>query len=551
MKPTRIWIILVLSLTLVFLVAPTGLAQPPVPHVEKKDGVSYENCITCHRTGQEDAPLMPADHAYHENDDCRSCHPPPSSILHPIAGWEDCRGCHERWYSQRVDIPSLANSDHDHTAYTNDECTTCHRAYAESPVMCNVCHPKSATAKTLHNGPDLWVDCVDCHQAAAEYPHDLERTRSRNEDCTSCHREPYSLSTHVARGDLHVGIDCATCHLETATVERDPASGYTRVVLPGTEPGVPPDDPTLGVIVKEVDCQRCHVLDNRIAAPASALPPRSVLCLACHDASPIVEDELSWIGLTTFGLGMLMILSIWQQGAARGLQGLSWRARWWRTLVNFLSHFTTRRIFVFVRAFVVDGLLHKKLFHDSKLRWLSHTCMLFGMGARMTLGIFTWLMTVIAPVSPITWALVNKNSLAIAFIYDALGLAVVLGAALAVVRRYVIKDKQLITGGQDTIAIVLIGAIFSMGFIVEGARIITTDIPSNLAVYSFVGYLVSLALRLTPVNWSAVYGGLWYVHTGLVTALVAYLPFGKFMHVLISPIVTALNAAMKIKARSH
>jgi len=344
-----------------------------------------------------------------------------------------------------------------------------------------------------------------------------------------------------------VGIDCATCHLEVATVGRDPSTGYIQVILPETEGGVPPDDPELGEIVKAAGCQRCHVSDNRVAAPASQLPPRSVICLACHDASPIVQDRLSWIGIVSFGLGMLVVSSVWLRGSAGGLQDLSRPARLWRIFVTFLSHITAWRLFVFVWSFIVDGMLHRKLFHESKLRWLAHTCMLLGMAVRMTLGIFTWLMTVLAPVSPVTQTLVNKNSLTIALVYDGLGLAVVLGVVLAIFRRYVIKDKQLITGQQDTITIVLMGAIFSMGFIVEGARILTTDIPLSPAAFSFVGYLVSLGLNLAPINWEAVYGGLWYTHTGLVTALIAYLPFSKFFHVLVSPVVAALNSALKAR----
>ena len=50
-------------------------------------------------------------------------------------------------------------------------------------------------------------------------------------------------------------------------------------------------------------------------------------------------------------------------------------------------------------------------------------------------------------------------------------------------------------------------------------------------------------LRVIPIDWEVVYGWLWYIHAGLVAAMIAYLPFSKFFHVLVSPVVTALNAA--------
>jgi nitrate reductase gamma subunit len=566
--PYRLFIILVAGLVLMFLGVLVVSAQPPVPHPVEEDGISYEDCEACHRTGDGSAPLLAADHAQHENADCRVCHGTTGmltpNISHPVAGWEDCRGCHDRWDGKDIEIPNLADSDYDHTIYESDTCVSCHPVaisyYDGIPaVACGVCHPESAAAETVHNGPDNWVDCVDCHQAASNYPHDPERIHSRDEDCTSCHHEReghwtsdkpderYSLSDHIAEGDPHARVDCSACHLEIANVERDPITGRIYVILPETEEGVPPDSPELAVVGKEVDCQRCHALESTIAAPAVELPPRSVLCLACHDASPIVQDGLSWAGIGIFGAGMLVTASVWLQGSIGRQQGLSLPTRLWRIFVAFLDLITTPRLFVLIWSFIMDGILHRKLFHKSKLHWLTHAFMFLGIVARMALGIFTWIMALLLPTAAFTQTLVNKSSPAIAPIYEGLGLLVILGAVLAIVRRYVVKDKQFITGGQDTVAIVLIGAIFLMGFVVEGVRILATDLRSGLAVFSFVGYLISLVLRLIPANWEAVYGWLWYIHAGLVAALVAYLPFSKFIHILIGPIVAAVNSALKAR----
>jgi nitrate reductase gamma subunit len=568
---SRFGLSLLCSLFIVHCSLSPVCAQPPVPHDEEEDGVSYEDCVYCHRTGQDDAPLLAADHAQHENGDCRVCHGTAgmleaTNVSHPLAGWEDCRGCHERWDGKDIEIPNLNDSDYDHTIYESDTCASCHPVaasyYEGAPlVACGVCHPKSAEAETVHNGPENWVDCVDCHQAAGNYPHDLERMPSRNEDCTSCHHEReghwtsdrppgdkrYSLTDHIGRGDPHAWTDCSACHLQVATVARNPTTNRIQVVLPETEEGVPPDSPELAMVGKEVDCQRCHVSDNVVAAPAAELPPRSILCLACHDGSPVVKDNLSWAGIGIFGLGMVVAASVWLQGSVGGRQGLSIPARLWRIFVAILDLITTPRLFVLIWSFIMDGILHRKLFRKSKLHWLTHAFMFLAMVARIALGVFTWLMALLAPTAALTQTLVNKSSPAIALIYDGLGLLVILGAVLAIVRRYAVKDKQLITGGQDTVAIALIGAIFLMGFVVEGVRILTTDLQPGLAAFSFVGYLLSLVLGLIPANWGVVYGWLWYVHAGLVAALVAYLPFSKFIHILIGPIVAAFNSALEAR----
>ena len=554
MKPMRIGIALVLGLALAFLIMRVAMAQDPVPHGKTVGDISYEDCVDCHGTGKDDATLMPDDHAQRKNVSCRGCHKEvllPPDISHRIAGWENCLDCHERWLSEAVDIPNLAAAEYDHAVRKEDTCTRCHTVAAQTyegmpQIACGVCHPQSAALETIHNGPDNWVDCLDCHPTSDIYPHDPGRVRLRNEDCMACHNEPNSLTLHIARGDLHPGVECAACHMQVATVERDPVDGRIRVAHPETAEGVPPDDPGRGMIVKEVDCQRCHVADNRVAAPVAELPPRSVLCLLCHDASPIIQDPLSWAGTIIFGLGMVVVASIWVQGSVAGQRGLSFSSHLRHFAVAFVRLVTTPRVFVFVWSFIIDGMVHRRLFQRSKLRWVAHACMLFGIMARMALGVLTWLVARLAPAASFTQVLVDKNSPLGAFTYDALGLAVIVGGVLAVVRRYVIKDEQLITGHQDAIAIALIGAIFVMGFVAEGARILVTNLPPGLAAYSFVSYLTFLVLRLIPVNWGVAYGWLWYIHVGLVAALAAYLPFSKFFHILVSPVITALNAARKV-----
>ena len=578
MKLTRYFTRLVLGLALATIVSLSAFAQPPIPHDVEEGGVEYGDCVSCHRTGQDGAPLLAADHAQHDNADCRVCHATPGMLLapptsHPVAGWEDCRGCHDRWQNQEiVEIPNLADSDYDHDIYHGRACVSCHPAathvYEGIPsVSCGVCHPKSAQAETIHNGPDYWVDCVDCHQAAGNFPHDPESIASRDEDCVACHHKGeghwtsdradvgYSLSKHVARGDPHARVDCSACHLKVATVERDPATGRVRVVLPETEPtipvtdpeSVPPDEPELADVVREVDCQRCHQTRSGVPAPARELPPRSVLCITCHDASPVVGDGLSWAGIGFFGVGMVAVASVWLQGSIRGRQDLSIARRIWWIVLGVLDLMTTPRLFVFVWSFVVDGLLHVKLFRKDRVHWATHAAMFWGIGARMGLGIFTWLMTLAVPTAPVTQVLVHKSAPAVALVYDGLGALVVLGALVAIVRRYVIKDEQLITSGQDSVAIALLGAIFCLGFVVEGARILVTDLRPGVAAFSFLGFAVSRGLSLIPVDWSVVYGWLWYLHAAVVAALIAYLPFSKFIHVLVGPFVAALNAALEAR----
>jgi nitrate reductase gamma subunit len=480
------------------------------------------------------------DHVRYDNADCRVCHGTTGTldaphVSHPVAGWEDCRGCHERWSGE---IPNLSDSDYDHAIYGSDTCESCHPAgdhYEGMPsVACGVCHPESARAETVHNGPENWVDCVECHEAASHYPHDVTRMQARDEDCIACHyaREGhwasdvpardkrYSLADHIARDAPHARVDCTACHLQTAAVERDPLSGRIHVVLPETEEGVPPDDPELADVDRVVNCyQRCHFVNNTVTAPAAELPSRGVLCSTCHSASLVVEDNLSWAGITIFGVGVLVAVS------GRGLVGRR------RSRRAPLTSFDPTALPGVVWSFIADGLLRRELFRESKTRWLAYACMLFGITIRTLLGLFTWLMTLLAPTALLTQTLVDKDAPITTLVCDGLGLLVVAGAVLALFQRYVARNRHVLVKEQDTVAVVLILAILVLGFVVKGARILI--VQPNLAAFSFVGYPVSLLLRTVPANWGVVYGWLWYVHAGLVAAMVAYTPFSKFMRALL------------------
>lgn len=540
MKLKRSWLIVILGGGLPLAFALAALAQqPPIPHPKKAGTVSYQDCVACHATGKDGVTLWPDDHVGRTNDDCTGCHTEllPSKITHPADGWGDCLACHDSLRGAAAEIPSLDDAIYKHAAPENDGCLDCHvpsvpRSYEGMPPgACAVCHTEYP------------VDGTEKSQGARSFPHDLAAIQEREEGCLSCHDadalplqaadgqiehvsgQPYELAAHSASSALHDGVECAACHAREADVERDPSGRIRANVL------VNPS--AIGWVSTEVDCARCHQPGNVVAAPAAVLPPRGVLCLACHDATPTVRDALSGTGLAAFGVGMAVVVSIWARGSVGRRKGLSQGAH----PLGFA--------FAFLRAFILDGLLHRRLFRAHKLRWFAHVCMFGGLASRCALGVWTWAMTALAPGSALTQTLVDRDAPWVALLYDSLGLVVLLGAILAIVRRWVSKDEQAVTGKPDVAAIAFLAGTFVLGFVVEGARILNAGLEAERAAFSFVGYVVSLLLGRLQVDWTNVYGWLWYGHAGLVALWAAYLPFSKFLHVLVGPFVAALNVAQK------
>ena len=154
-------------------------------------------------------------------------------------------------------------------------------------------------------------------------------------------------------------------------------------------------------------------------------------------------------------------------------------------------------------------------------------------------------MFALAPECPVSIALINKNHPFTAFLYDFLGLMIIVGVLFAVIRRLIVKPENSISQGQDKIALTLVGLLIILGFVAEGARILVTQIPPDVAVYSFIGYPTAKLLSMTAINWQMVYGYLWYVHAVLGVLFVAYLPFSKMKHMLFTPLVLAVNYDVK------
>lgn len=136
---------------------------------------------------------------------------------------------------------------------------------------------------------------------------------------------------------------------------------------------------------------------------------------------------------------------------------------------------------------------------------------------------------------PAFWG--NSFSLLLDLI-GALGLA---GILLAAYRRYILKPDRLSdTRAEDTIALIWVGAIIFLGFCIEGLRLSITGQGSQWAPvgagfsYAFAPFGSGLKVGLHSL--------LWRTHFFLVLALVAAMPYTKFLHIITSAANTLLRS---------
>lgn len=122
-------------------------------------------------------------------------------------------------------------------------------------------------------------------------------------------------------------------------------------------------------------------------------------------------------------------------------------------------------------------------------------------------------------------------------VVDLFGAFVLVGLVAALYRRYVVRSPQLEHGKPaDAFLLVTLLAIVLTGFVLEGIRIEATD--DEWASWSPVGALFGAAAGAVASDAALedVYPWLWVTHLLLWHALLATLPFTKFVHVFTGPL---------------
>jgi Fe-S oxidoreductase/nitrate reductase gamma subunit len=121
-------------------------------------------------------------------------------------------------------------------------------------------------------------------------------------------------------------------------------------------------------------------------------------------------------------------------------------------------------------------------------------------------------------------------------IVDLFGGLALVGIAMAAVRRWIRRPRQLVYTDQASWILALIFAIVVTGFLVEGWRIAATHDP--WAAWSPIGSVVaalSAPLMSESVLRTAHAGG-WWLHLLLVYGFIAWAPFTKLLHIVTAPL---------------
>jgi nitrate reductase gamma subunit len=239
-----------------------------------------------------------------------------------------------------------------------------------------------------------------------------------------------------------------------------------------------------------------------------------------------------------------MTVSVWLSGSLSGQRDLGPFDKVFKLLWNAAKGLFSRKIFLIIKAMILDVLFQRRLYRQSGTRWLIHSLIFFPFVFRFFWGLVALTASIWKPEWSWVWAMLDRNHPTTAFLFDLTGIMVLLGVVLAFIRGGLRRPSQLPgLPGQDRVALGLIAGIIVVGFILEGMRISMTGHPDG-AGYAFLGHGLSV-LFSDPRGLTEVYGYLWYLHAILTGAFVAYLPFSRLLHIILAPVVLAMNAVSR------
>lgn len=489
----------------------------------RKEEFTY--CIRCHDPHYQlrKTPVGSFDSSIPARKQCGACHKAREEL--PGFSPEDtaCLACHR--------APEPDNHQRADTIFRL--CFHCHRRAGQAAHASPVSSAPLLDASAYSITPHAEINCLDCHIGATKFRHNgQERV-----PCTQCHVPHPEEVAH----DAHLSVACEACHLPKVVPIRDVDTGQVSWQT-GSEPhGL---SAIHGMTISSSDsfCRRCHVSGNTIGAAAHLLPAKSVICMPCHAATFGVGDTITLFALGVFLLGCLMPVLVWCSGSwEKGEHGKNDSIKNSKTAGVVKKHYTFR-IADIIKALVLDILLQRRLYQQSKIRWGMHALIFYPFFFRLLWGSSALLCSHAMPGWDVTWMMVDKNNPLTALLFDVSGIMILFGIALAAVRSRFGRSGT-ISGlpGRDWPALILMGGIVVIGFILEGMRMAMTGLVID-AGYAFIGYWIS-GIFMHSSGLIEIYSSIWYMHAILVGVLVAYLPFSRLFHVVIAPLVLIVNAA--------
>lgn len=201
----------------------------------------------------------------------------------------------------------------------------------------------------------------------------------------------------------------------------------------------------------------------------------------------------------------------------------------------------------FLRHLWLDGVLHRRLWHTSRARWLAHGGVLAGFLGLMSMSALAALADhALRPLGLATSAvavILNKDHPLMASANETFGLLLLLGGVAQAARRVRGSRQRLPNERPDALALGLLLFIVVSGWPVEALRLLMEAVPEEAGRYSYLGWPLARLLAPLELPWAEWHFFAFQAHVFASIALFIYWPLSKMMHVIVGPVVAGLSGA--------
>lgn len=187
-----------------------------------------------------------------------------------------------------------------------------------------------------------------------------------------------------------------------------------------------------------------------------------------------------------------------------------------------------------VATVISEAVLQSRIKNRSSFLWTRHSLIFFGF---MILFFFDCVYTVFGHYLHhylnYEYFFNGPGRALVKFFMELSGAVLLLGLTLGLVHRllYAEEERALI----DVRLLLLLWVVTLTGFLTEAFRL-AAEPNDPFITHSFIGG--TLASLLQPMNfaWSDLAGKMWVFHATVTVAFFAYIPFSKFVHMIVAPI---------------
>ena len=303
-----------------------------------------------------------------------------------------------------------------------------------------------------------------------------------------------------------------------------------------------------------------------------------------------------YISITIFGAGLIYKIYAWLS-VKPGLysKDISISKRISQALKGVLLTIFSLKLFSLVKTTALDIVIQRKVLKEDPFRWLTHILIylpfilliaMHALGNIITISLFDTYSPTLNPFM---------------FLRDLFGALIIIGVAMALYRRFIIKAPRLKTTSMDTFTLALIAIIMISGIFLEAVKISSYSIYKQMAEdyaglgeeedefkaleaywveryamvsqrakkpfdpelikqgqeihemscaachsrpnWAFVGYPVAFVSRpvATTLDKAGVPSALFSIHFFASLIGLAYLPFSKFLHIITTPLSLLAN----------